>query len=39
MGDSLIETGIFQNIIIVNASIGESIVSDWVDSGPLVKRL
>ncbi len=39
MGDSLVETGTFQKIIIVNASIGGSKVGDWVDSGRLAKRL
>jgi len=39
MGDELIKTGIFQNILIVNASIGGSRVGDWVDSGRLANRL
>ena len=39
MGDALIETGIFQNVPIVNTSIGGSKVGDWAISGPLAKRL
>ena len=39
IGDALIETGIFQNVLIVNTSIGGSKVGDWAISGPLAKRL
>ena len=39
IGDSLIETRLFQNVIIINASIGGSKVGDWVDSGRLAKPL
>lgn len=39
MGDALIKTGIFQNILIVNTSIGGSKVGDWVDSGRLTNTL
>lgn len=39
MGDALIGTGIFENVLIVNTSIGGSKVGDWVGSGRLAKRL
>ena len=39
MGDALIESGDFQNVIIINTSIGGSRVEDWVGSGRLAKRL
>lgn len=39
MGDALIESGGFQNVIIINTSIGGSKVGDWISSGRLAKRL
>jgi hypothetical protein len=39
MGDALIETGFFQNVFIVDTSIGGSRVGEWVGSGRLAKRL
>lgn len=39
MGDALIESGGFQNVIIINTSIGGSKVGDWVNSGRLAQRL
>jgi hypothetical protein len=39
MGDELIKNGFFQNILIVNTSIGGSKVRDWVDSGRLANKL
>ena len=39
MGDLLIKSGNFQEVIIVNASIGGSKVNDWADNGRLTKKL
>ena len=39
MSDSLIEAGVFQNVIIINTSIGGSKVGDWVGTGRLAKTL
>lgn len=39
IGDALIESGGFQNVIIINTSIGSSKVGDWVNSGRLAQRL
>jgi hypothetical protein len=38
-GDLLIKSGVFQNVIIINTSLGGSRVGDWVDSGRLANRL